>query len=150
MNGIMITTPRSALLLLRATWFGMMIGQIAALIVIVLLFDQGTLPADRATALITCGAFLLLIVLTVLGYFIRGQVYKANWVGDVITPRGYVNGNLVFLAMLESNVFVGLGATVHEDAFGLPLIPAVLAMAIQIINYPNGRAMYPPDHLMGG
>ncbi|XAL98524.1 50S ribosome-binding GTPase [Phycisphaeraceae bacterium D3-23] len=38
--------------------------------------------------------------LAMLGMFARNQAYKSSWQGDIVTPAGYVRGNLYFFAAL--------------------------------------------------
>jgi len=88
-------------------------------------------------------ALAMLVVLTPLGYFIRNQLYKASWQGNVVKPWGYVIGNLTLLAMVEAVSFFGLIGTLVERSFAsLPFVVSVIAMAIQVINFPHGRPMF--------
>jgi hypothetical protein len=139
--------PKAALRTIRLLWAAMLVGQILFMIVIAVMHIQRDGETSQISKLLGYVGFGMLPVMTAVGYFIRNQTYKANWREDVITPQGYGGGNLILLAMLEGVALLSLVATLLHGSFGLPFVPAMIAMAIQVINYPNGRAMYPPDHL---
>ena len=84
----------------------------------------------------------MLVTSVPVGYFIRGQIYKKNWEGDVVTPKGYMMGNIVLLAMCEAVSLCGLVATMigHVVWFA---VPSLLAMAVQVVNFPLGGPMEP-------
>ncbi len=145
-----ISDPKTALRTMRFLWFGLLSGPLSFLFVIVMIVSGSDQEPAEIGMLLGYVAIGMLIVLTPIGYFIRGQIYKASWQGDVVTPKGYYVGNLILLSTLEGVALFGLVATMVHGALGLPLVPAVLAMAIQVINFPNGRAMHPPDRLMDG
>ena len=140
------SNPRGMLITTRILWAALLAGQIGFMFVILVIWSQkADSPAQNSedvAQIIGYIAIAMLVLLTPIGYFIRNQVYKANWEGDVVTPLGYMRGNIILLAMLEGTAFLGLIGTLVQGSFGLPLVPAVVAMAIQVINFPHGRPMF--------
>ena len=67
--------------------------------------EQGGAAASWNTTALTIGVALLLA-----GLYARNQLYKANWRGDVVTPRGYVRGNGVLFAAIAAAGLVALAA----------------------------------------
>jgi len=150
------SSPKGALVTTRVIWAALLVGQISFLFVMLLIWSQresaGGQPqdvADDVTDILGYVAIAMLFVLTPLGYFIRNQVYKANWRGNIVTPHGYIVGNIILLAMLEGVAMLGLIGTFAQGSFGLPFVPTVIAMAIQVINFPHGRPMYDSNTLGG-
>lgn len=144
-NATPITDPPRALLITRIIWFALLSGQILFLAIIVVLWNVGSIKADPqlASVLGMCAVGVLFSAISV-GMFVRNQIYKRHWVGDVVTPAGYVQGNIVFLAMCEGASFLGLLAVLFRGALGFELIVPVLALMVQVVNFPNGKAMQPP------
>ena len=141
------STPRGTLITTRIIWGALLAGQIGFLFVILVIWSQEDAAAvehsEDVAQIVGYVAIAMLVVLTPIGYFIRSQVYKANWQGDVVKPLGYARGNIILLAMLEGTAFFGLIGTLIERSFSsLPFVVAVIAMAIQVINFPNGRPMF--------
>lgn len=138
----------AALWRVRVIWAFLLLGQVAlgaALLGVML--TRGGAPADDMHGYIALAALLLLLIVTPLAYFVRNQIYKANWQANTVTPRGYVSGNAVLLAMLETVGMVGL---VMMFISAWPIVPglaAALAMAVQAVNFPTGEPMrpHPPD-----
>ena len=134
--------PKQMLLVTRIVWAAMLAGQV--LFMIVIPFIQPTEPTENAApqALLLL-SFAMLVVLVPVGYYVRMQAYKANWRENIVTPGGYFVGNIILLAMCEGVAFMGL-VNVHLRGELFPaLIPTILALMVQIINFPNGRAMQP-------
>lgn len=140
-----INDPSRALLVTRIIWFALLSGQVLFLAIIVVLWNVGSIKADLqlASVLGMCAVGVLFSAVTV-GLFVRNQIYKRYWVGEVVTPAGYVQGNIVFLAMCEGASFLGLIAVLFRGTFGLELIVPLLALVVQVVNFPNGKAMQPP------
>ncbi len=80
-----------------------------------------------------------------LGLFIRGQVFKAGWVGDVVKPANYLQGCLVAWAMCEGTAVFSLVICLLSRTFVPYAIPAVIASVVLLALWPNGRALWPPD-----
>ena len=144
------SNPKGVLMTTRILWAALLVGQIVFLVVVlVILSRRPGGGSDQASAdvgkILGYVAIAMLVGATAVGYFIRNQVYKANWQGNVVTPQGYSRGNIVLLAMLEGVAFFGLVATLVQGSLGLAFAAAAVAMAIQVVNFPHGRPMCEPE-----
>lgn len=143
------SNPKGMLVTTRIIWAAMLIGQVVFLAIVLVMLSRQEGGGDQMHAevvrILGYVAIAMLFGATAIGYFIRGQVYKANWRGDVVTPRGYSIGNIILLAMLEGVAFYGLIVTVIQGSLGLGFAAAVVAMTIQVVNFPHGRPMYESD-----
>ena len=141
-----------ALMTTRLVWVALLMGQVMFLFVIVFLWSSsGAFQPSSDTAWILFLVAVVMLVLAVpVGYVCRQQIYKRNWVGDVITPQGYLTGNVVLLALCEGVSMLGLVATLLNGSLWPMLVPSVIAMTVQGINFPNGRAMNPAQPVFGG
>ena len=136
-------SPAGALMALRVIWGALLFGQVALLAVVVVLRGSGAQgPGESVTALFWLDVAFLGVAIAV-GSFVRGQIYKRHWVGDVIMPRGYVLGNVVLLALLEAASIFGLLVTLLHGRLMPTVIPTFIAMGLQAINFPTGAPMRP-------
>ncbi|MEX0774900.1 MAG: hypothetical protein WD042_04195 [Phycisphaeraceae bacterium] len=139
----MPTQTRGKLIGIRIIWLAMLMGEVGFMAVIAVLIGNQSVQAEaelaRLMLLISTG---MLLTLVPLGYFIRSQIYKRHWVGDAVTAQGYVTGNIVLLALCEASAFAGLLGCMFGGSFWPGAVPVVLAMIVQVINYPTGSAMY--------
>jgi len=139
---------QQALQVVRVIWAALLMGQIGFLCAIVVLWNANvSLPtlSDDVLRLLLIVDFGLPIFVVPVGYFLRSQTYKKHWQGPAVTLRGYLMGNLVLLALCEAVAIFGLVVTLMMKTLWPAVIPSVLAMAVQIINFPNGQAMQPSD-----
>lgn len=93
---------------------------------------------SKTSLAVTPAAF---VVFVPLAFFMRNQIYKANWVGHAITPRGYFTGNVVFYLLLwlaAVTAFVG-GVAGHDSLWALIVIGMIVA--IMGFNFPTGQPM---------
>lgn len=132
------------LLVLRLLWGASIVTQAVPAVATIVMLGDATVPPDGPSQrVLVFGVAASLAVLTPIGYFVRNQLYKANWRGDTITPRGYFTGNLVLLGLMES---VSVAALVVAWVGGRAL-PAIYitgaAVLVQLINFPTGRPMQP-------
>jgi len=135
---------RTILSVARVVWAAFLAGQVMFLLMIAIVWEVGTpfnkpMP-DLAHGLCVVG-LVLLALLVPLGYVLRGQIYKRHWRGARIMPRGYLIGNIVLLGLCEVVSMVGLVGVLFAGTFWPGVIPSFLAMAVQVVNFPNGRAM---------
>jgi hypothetical protein len=134
-----------ALLTIRVIWAALILGQVVFAAVIAVI-NSGDQPvgddAELGQVLFYASAGLLALAVPT-AYFIRGQIYKANWRGNAITPAGYISGNLLFLAMLEGASLLSLVAVLLGGAFWPNALPAALAVVVQLVNFPDGKPMRP-------
>lgn len=145
MEPITPPTTANALLTVRLIWFALLSGQAAFCLAIAMVWNAGGVEplAPPLINLLTLINLAAVVVLVPLGYFIRNQCYKRHWHAHVVAPRGYVLGNVVLLAICEGLAMFGLVVTLLSGAIGLTIVPAVIALAVQLVNFPNGRAMEP-------
>ena len=140
----MDTGQRQALMTLRIIWAAMVFGQvvIAAVLMVLMLGMDQPLMASPHWLFVAIPAGMLAVAAPA-GYFIRGQVYKANWQGQVVTPSGYSTGNIVLLAILESVAIIALVLMFVGGWPPWPGVIALLALVIQAVNFPTGAPMRP-------
>jgi len=128
----------------RIVWAMILMSQIGSGIVAIVFGLQAAMKASpelvRILTIVT-GAMLLLEV--PLGYLMRSQFYKKNWRGNVITPRGYMSGNIVLWAMLASVALSGAVTTLLAGSLGLPIGLAGIAILFMLINFPTGKPLAP-------
>ncbi|MEM6331738.1 MAG: hypothetical protein AAF823_00145 [Planctomycetota bacterium] len=138
-------TPESALRNARLIWAGLTVGVIVPVVVLTVVSLQSTREPTGMDWFFSGIPAAMLPVAALIGYILRQQTHKANWNDDAVTPGGYVTGLVLQLAPIEgvtviAAVFMVIGAPV---AFNLPIIG--VALGLMAINFPNGRAMLPPD-----
>jgi hypothetical protein len=141
--------PQKALLNLRIIWAVM---QTSVIVFMFIVIAQQTAGSPHQPALQTMNVMIgmswaMLATIVPVGYFVRMQVYKRSWQGDVIAPAGYTIGNLVLFACCHSVAFFALILVMLNGTLWPTIIPTVLAMAVMVINFPNGHAMHPRDTL---
>ncbi|MFA9477699.1 hypothetical protein ACERK3_05255 [Phycisphaerales bacterium AB-hyl4] len=146
---------RGALMNLRIIWAALLLGQLtvgAVLLGVKLTAGDELAPAGGADWLFVLMAVAVLVVLAPTAYFARNQFYKAKWQGDAVAPSGYVNGNIVLLAMLEGAGVTALVMMFISDRPLLPGLVAVVAILLQAVNFPTGEPMrpHPPEFARTG
>ena len=77
------------------------------------------------------------------GYFLRSQIYKRYWYKDGILPGGYVAANILLLGLLAGVSLFGLFTMLLNNRLLFTVISSVVAMAVQITNFPTGAPMQP-------
>jgi hypothetical protein len=139
----MDSSARKILVRLRMVWVAMLFGQAVFLLVAALILEGDatyhTFP--DVGEIIFPVSLAMLVTMVPLGYFLRSQTYKKNWVGRVVTPIGYFNGNLALFVMCEAVSMTGLVGVLLQRVFWPMVLPSVLVMAVQVINFPTGSAM---------
>lgn len=137
--------PDRALLSSRVLWAALLGGQVVFIIVIAVLQGQATGPTLGNPAMLDT-LFWIAVAMVVLGvpvgYVLRMQMYKRYWERDVIRPRGYVTGNLLLWAVCEGASMFGLVLVMLAGDFWPWVLPSAAAMAVQVINFPDGKPMF--------
>ena len=130
-----------ALILTRAIWVALLFGQVAFAVVTVVLISAGELgDATTLHPLLFYISAAIFALAMLVGGFVRNQIYKRSWRGHAVAPGGYVAGNVTYLALLEGAGLFGIITTLTTGVWaGMGV--AGLAVAVQILNFPNGRAM---------
>lgn len=132
--------PTKALITLRLAWVMTIVGQVVFAGVVASLVKPRHRDALLANTLFY-GAIIALVLLVPIAYFIRNQIYKANWVGHAITPRGYLTGNIALFVIVEMVSIAALvGGIIANDDLR-PLIVFASAMGVLAINFPTGKPM---------
>ena len=139
-------TPQRALLTVRVLWFALLGGQMMFLIVVSMLISRGLVqPVPDEAARLFFGISWAMVLLGIpFGYFLRNQSYKKYWQADVITPQGYLVGNLMLWAICEGCSLATLCFCLLEGTLWPAILPSLLALSVQLYNYPDGKAMFPP------
>ncbi len=137
----MDTDPNKTLLTLRFLWAMLLAGQLMFMVVVALVLSGPGSSAPYELFVVACMAAPAAIVAA---HVVRMQIYKKHWISDAVTPRGYFVGNLIYLAMLEGASFFGLVVMLIGGRFLPYVIPSLVLMAVQVVNYPHGRPMRPP------
>ena len=141
-----MSDPKQALVTVRIIWGAIAMGMITfAGVVLVMILgstpDESVAPTGQLLFYIACGLTATAIPV---GLFVRGQVFKRGWVGDVITPGAYTTGNIVAWACCEAPAIAGLVGCMIAGSLMPNVIPAVAAFVMHLLLWPNGRAMFPP------
>jgi len=133
---------RASLLRLRIIWAGILIGPIIFAVIVMTKLGSASASPD-VIQMMTIISVAMLLVHLLIGYFLRGQIYKKNWVTDSITPQGYTAGNIILLGLLEVAAFVGLVTTLLAGRFGLATAAGGVALLFILINFPTGKPLEP-------
>jgi hypothetical protein len=145
-----IKTEGQALKVSRTTWAAFIAGQLLFCIFIVVAWQSAMVtPAPNAARLLFPLSAGLLLIQPPVAMFVRNQIYKKNWRGFAVTPQGYTTANTLFLASCAGVSLFGLVVVMLGGRVGLPVVVPVAAMAMQAINFPNGRAMEPLGPVLG-
>lgn len=141
---------KSVLFTTRVIWFALLCGQVMFMFfALFMIADAGKEVAEESSDLllfyIACG---MLVTLLPAGLFIRNQVYKSHWREHRVAAPGYFIGNLILLAMMEGVSFLGLVGVMLGGKMVPFILPSVVAMLVQVVNFPTGRPMEPdPMHV---
>jgi hypothetical protein len=100
--------------------------------------------SDDAAKLFIYASWAMVIAAVPLGYFLRMQSYKRHWQGDVIAPQGYLVGNLLLWALCEGCSLVTIAFCLLVGSLWPAIAPSLVALSVQVLNYPDGRPMFPP------
>lgn len=137
------TAPQT-LAILRVLWGVLLLGQLLMIgIAAIVMRDSQSqqLAPDLVNKLFGFNAGLLVFNI-ILGTYLRSQIYKRCWRGNVISPLGYFTANVIMLALLEMVVFLGILVSILAKSFMPSLLPAILGMMVFAVNYPHGGPMF--------
>ena len=142
-----ISDPQRALITARVIWAMLCMG--VMLLGGVMVFVTLRVEAREQDAAIGNMALLGAAVVTLLALpvalFIRSQMFKRGWVGEVVTPSAYVTGNIVPWAVCEGAAIFGFIAMFLDRSIMPGILMPVVAMLFLLLLFPNGRAMFPRD-----
>ena len=143
-------TPAQALLTVRILWAAMIAGQLIFAVVALVLIrtpDAAARPElGRTLSYVGVAAFCVAVPL---GLQLRARVYRLGTATEAsqpgpVPPTAYVQGNVLHLALCEGAGFIGLVAVLLGGKIWPAAIVPALALAVQVLNFPTGRAMRDP------
>lgn len=134
------------LMTMRVVWFALLCGQVIFGVIVLGHCSGRGVESYRRELVWPFGiaAAVMLAVAVPAGLFVRMQIYKRHWRGDVISPKGYFTGNLVFLAMCEGVSLFGLATVMIMGYVDWSIVVSVIAVLIQLANFPTGAPMRSP------
>ena len=96
-------TSKRMLLTTRVLWFALIAGQVASVMFVTTLLSRGmaTPVSEDAAKMFLYTSWAMVVAAVPLGYFLRMQSYKKHWQANVITPQGYLVGNLLLWSLCE-------------------------------------------------
>ncbi|QDU32419.1 hypothetical protein KS4_04510 [Poriferisphaera corsica] len=133
---------RRVLIVMRLAYFALLSGQLGAAITLLALF-RGRMPNPQPelAPTITIALIVIFLVTTPLTFFIRMQTYKKHWKGDRISPQAYIFATLLVVTAQQAIFLVSVAAAFITQAYLVTLVPAMLALLVQLANYPTGKPL---------
>lgn len=144
------TTPEQALHSARVMWMALLAGPVLFLIVVIST-DAAKLNGskDVADLLLYINLGMLAIQLVV-GFVVRASFYRKSMTDEgLVSPQGYVGGNMVLWAMCEGAALFSVVICMLAGVFVPYVIPMVIASAVHVATFPTGAAMRPSDEPWG-
>ena len=142
-----ITDPKQALVTVRIIWAALAMGMVTFAGIVIVLAQapaEAAAPADDADPMFFYAACAMVVMAIPMGLFVRGQIFKRGWVGDVVTPQAYTTGNIIAWACCEAPVLFALVVVLITGNIMPNVLPAAAAFVMHLILWPNGRAMFTP------
>jgi Flp pilus assembly protein CpaB len=96
--------PKQALWPVRIIWLALVVSVAVMAGVFAFLIRGGASPAQIDPQVVTILFYASIAVAAAgipLGLFLRGQMFKAGWVGNVVQPGAYLTGNIIAWALSE-------------------------------------------------
>ena len=140
-----MAAERQQLTAIRLIWGAMILGELifAGVVVFRPLLAQPLLGDSFASVVLLYAVWVALAVALPVGYFARNQIYKAHWREHTVTPTGYFKGNLVLLVLMDAVALFSLVTALLAGSFWPYGGPAILALLVQVLNYPTGKPLRP-------
>ncbi|WP_432798872.1 hypothetical protein [Poriferisphaera sp. WC338] len=134
---------------MKLTWLALIGGQLGGAFFLLFYSPPIPQPIPEFAPNITVALCIILAVLIPLGYFIRMQTYKKGWKSHRITPQAYVFANLLLLSLMLAVYLVAIIGAFLTSNHTITLIPAGIALVIQLVNFPTGAPMQmqPPSFI---
>lgn len=110
----------------------------------VVMVDPPASQLTRTAMIVFWVAVCVTVVQIPLGIIIRGQVFKKQTQGEIVTPEGYASGNIIAWSCCEGAAFFFLITALIGRALVPYALPAAVPILVMILLWPNGRAMFPP------
>lgn len=127
----------------RILWGAMVIGVVTFGVIASVLVSRGDDPGNASDSyLLFVVAIVMLLTMAPGSMFVRNQIYKSHWRGDVVTPAGYFTGNIIVFAACEGVAFVGIADMLMEKRIMPTAVVVVIAFALLAVNFPTGKPMF--------
>ncbi len=130
-------TPQKALAMARLIWGVMLVGLIVLLIVG---FVLGTRNGEAGLGWVSPFVWIALAAAFGVGTFVRNQMFKRHWVGDVVEPSGFITGNIIAWAMIETPTMLSI-VLMMIDGIQPHVWPALLGIALFVYTAPSGKPL---------
>ena len=128
---------------LRLIWAALLVGLVVMAVVLQNVLQRAGGGLSSVPAWLGWVPMALLLVGLPVSYFIRNQCYKRAWRGHQIDPSGYVTGNLVVFAVLETVALTGLIISAMLPTAGAARAAVAAGFVLMLLNFPNGRPLDP-------
>jgi hypothetical protein len=124
----------------------LLVGQLVFMGVVIFLLSQGDMGTgpNEVTGVLVSMSFGLLFVLTPIGYLIRRMIFK-RYRDRPVPPQTYIQAIVTQLATCEFVGLFGLVALLIHQRYFPVILSTLIAMAVQVKNYPHGRELRPVD-----
>ena len=139
--------PLSPLAALRLIWAALIAGPVifGAVVVFVMGPQQRAAGAQLLPVLLYIDVAMVATMIPA-AYIVRAVMYRAGRKEDGSIPHAtYAAATIVFLAMCEGSAFFSLVCGMMNGGTGLPMLLAVVALAVELINFPTGRPLRPDE-----
>ena len=136
--------PLSPLATLRIIWAALIAGPVVfALVILFVVRPQQAAGATPALQPVLLYVNIIMVATMIpLAYIVRAVMYRGGREADgSVRPGSYATGNIIFLAMCEGAAFFSLVCGMLNGGTGLPMLLAVIALAVELINFPTGRPL---------
>jgi hypothetical protein len=132
------TSPRTTLLVTRFIWATMLAAEAVAFAIIYRAWSAGRFTAQpelaRTVFLVNVTIFAAALPAA---WFLRRNIAAAALDG-LISPREFMIGTIVFLAVCEVPALLSIGSIIiNQDLWPVTVVPALVGM-IQLMNFPSG------------
>jgi hypothetical protein len=136
--------PRRTLAVLRVLWAMLLVGQLLLGVVgyYFMVHSKGQPISESLTWKLFGLNSALLVFNILLASFLRNQIYKRFWQGNIVAPSGYFIANVLMFGLLESVVILSVIIAILSKAFVPAIAPGVVALAVYLVNFPHGGPLF--------
>jgi len=144
-------TPAQTLITIRIMWAAMLFGVVAFTCIAAVMGPiRGNIDSDPDLARLLFYISLAMLLAGVgVGIFLRGQIFKKGWEGDVIKPGAYFSGTLLAIAALEGPSLFGAVALMLSDQLLPAIVTPILGIVLIALCFPTGLPMRPHSPKLG-
>ncbi len=139
----MSLTVEQSLAQSRRLWVIFMGWQFICILIHTLCWGCGYRSLFGPAGLVTVQILATVVVLLVM-WGVRSHFYKAHWVGNVITPVGYLRAHETMgcVSFVTSLVFLPEGMELQNQMLGL--VTPIILLGAMVLMFPDGKPMQ--DH----